>query len=89
MHIVDVKFAAMTDCPETGRRTAKVMLLTNEGGLSLAASTEQAENSDRHAIIEGLMQDAMRQIRAFPEVRTGQTTVTVAEDALDRAAQEG
>ena len=89
MHIVDVKFAAMADCPETGRRTAKVMLSTKDGGLSLAESTEQADDADRRAIIEGLMQDAMRQIRAFPDVRTGQTTVTVAEDALDRAAQEG
>lgn len=88
MHIIDVKFMAMATCPETGQWTAKVMLLTNEGGLSLAASTEQAEDADRRAILEGLMQDAMRQIRAFPEVRTGQKVVTIAEDALDRAVQE-
>jgi hypothetical protein len=88
MHIIDVKFAAMTACPDTGRLTAKVMLLTNEGGLSLAASTEQAEDADRRAIIDGLMQDAMRQIRSFPEVRTGQKVVTMAEDLLERAAQE-
>ena len=89
MHIIDVKLAAVATCAETGRLNAKVMLLTNEGGLSLAASTEQAEHADRRAILEGLMQDALRQIRAFPEVRTGQTIVTIAEDALEREAQQG
>jgi len=87
MHIIDVKFAAMAACPETGRLTAKAMLSTNEGGLSLSVSTEQADGADRRAIIDGLMEDAMRQIRVFPEVRTGQTVVTMAEGVLERAAQ--
>ncbi len=84
-----MKVAGLTGCPETGRVVAKVMLLTNEGGVSLAAATDPVDPADRRTILEGLLNDALRQIQAFPEVRTGQKRVTVAEDALDREAQEG
>ncbi|WP_306152511.1 hypothetical protein [Roseovarius sp. MMSF_3281] len=89
MHILDMKVAGLGDCPDTGRITAKVILLTSEGGVSLAAATDPADQADRRAILEGLLNDALRQIKAFPEVRTGQKRLTVAEDALNREMQEG
>jgi hypothetical protein len=88
MHILNVELLNLRNCPDTGRITATVILLTETGHLNLQASAAAKQDGSRRNLVETLMQDVMRQIRFMPEVRTGQTRVTLAPDALDRALQE-
>lgn len=89
MHILDVELTALGDCPETGRINATVTLLTDAGSMNIQASAAQNLGGDRRSLVETLMQDVMRQIRFMPEVRTGETRVTLAPGALERAVQQG
>ncbi len=88
MHILDVELAALRNCPETGRINATVTLRTDAGSMTIEATASDDRDGDRRGFIETLMQDVMRQIRFMPEVRSGQTRVTLAPDALDRAMQQ-
>jgi hypothetical protein len=89
MHILDVELAALRDCPDTGRITATVTLLTDAGSMNIQASAAQKRGGDRRSLVETLMQDVIRQIRFMPEMRTGDTRITLAPGALDRAVQQG
>ena len=89
MHILNVELSDLRNCPETGRATATVTLLTDAGSMNIQASVAQNQGGSRLSLVETLMEDVMRQIRFMPEVRTGQTRVTLAPAALDRAMQQG
>jgi len=89
MHILDIELAGVRTCPDTGRVVAMVALVTDEGGVNIQASAAQGAATDKRSLLDALMQDALRQIRFLPEMRTAESRVTVAPDALDRAAQQG
>jgi len=57
--------------------------------MTIEATAADDRGGDRRGLVQSLMQDVMRQIRFMPEVRTGQTRVTLAPAALDRAMQQG
>lgn len=85
MHILNVELFDLRNCPDTGRITATVTLQTSAGRMNIQASAAHAQGRDRDGIVETLMQDVMRQIRFMPEIRSGQTRVSLAPDALDGA----
>jgi hypothetical protein len=89
MHILDVELACVRTCPDTGRVSAMVNLLTDAGGMNMQASAAHCPATDTRSLLDALMQDVLRQIQFLPEIRTAAARVTVAPDALDRAARQG
>jgi hypothetical protein len=89
MHILKVKFLELRTCQDGGRVDATVSLLTDAGTMNVQATAAGEYNDDRRSLIDALMQDVMRQVRFMPELRSGKTPVTLAQDALDQPLQQG
>ncbi len=82
MHILNVEVKDCQFSEETGRHKATVLVECYENRVCLQAATRMAQAARKHDVVQGLMADAMRQMKRLPEYRNTTREITMAPSAL-------
>ena len=82
MHILSVEVKDRSYSREKGRHEATLLVAGHENRVSFRAAARLAESSGVRDVTQGLLADALRQLRRLPEYRNTTREITVAADAL-------
>ena len=82
MHILNVEIKDWSFSEETGRHQATLLMDARQNRISLRAETAMAQASPQHDVMNGLLADAMRQLKRLPEYRGSEQEITLAQNAL-------
>ncbi len=82
MYIKRVELDQLSYDISRGMSCGTVRLTTQDGTVVLNCGARHAADAARPTILKLMLDDAITQLQRMPEYRTGQRTITVAQDAL-------